>query len=99
MGFKFFNNNEEDLDGPMELVFNDPQNITHHFNVQTGDINTTVYLRDIRDRNLIPEDEWYDILRTQRNRLIEEIWRNGNIIHEIISQDENGYTLQTRIII
>lgn len=84
MGFKFFDNTPDEPDFGENYV---PE-----------PIDNTVYLRLERNRDTISDEEWYDILRQEREVLIERMWVQGRISHTIISQDENGLTLRTEII-
>jgi predicted RNA methylase len=56
------------------------------------------YFRTNMRREDIPEEQWYSILRQQRQRLAERMWEEGMVSHSIISQDENGFTLITEFL-
>jgi hypothetical protein len=101
MGFKFLNNNISDQPEYIteerfnELVGHQLTMTTH--NPLSIDNRPAVFLNLNRDRDSIPEQEWNHILERQRQSLIEYMWRQGYIMHTIISQDQYGFTLRTEI--
>jgi hypothetical protein len=58
----------------------------------------SVVLRLNRNRNTISELEWDSIIQQQRRQLIEYMWQQGMIMHTIIYEDENGFSLRTEIL-
>lgn len=79
------------------------RNTYQHYN-DVGANNTlshnnrpAVFLNLNRNRDTISDDEWNSIIQQQRSRLIEHMWQEGMILHTIVSQDENGFTLRTEI--
>lgn len=62
------------------------------------DNRPAVFLNLNRNRDTISDEEYTHLLREQRRLLIERMWESGNIMHTIISEDENGFTLRTEII-
>ena len=85
MGFKFFDNTPDEPDFGENYV---PE-----------PIDNTVYLRLERNRDTISDEEWNSILERQRRILMVQMWGQGQISHTIISQDENGLTLRTELIV
>lgn len=91
MGFKFLNKDNE-LNLPTEERFNELVN--HRL---TTDNRPAVFLRLERNIDTISEDEWNSIIKQQRHLLMNLMWENGMVSHNIISQDENGFSLRTEI--
>ena len=88
MGFKFLSNipDEPLTFGEMQLTYNVQEEFPQ---VQ--------YFRDPRNPNDVSDAEWNLILEHERKRLVEAMFINNNIVHTIVSQDENGFTLRTEI--
>ena len=112
MGFKFFKQNIPDepveirtvtlrdypvVTGrfPEEYINRIEQTITQ--SRLTTDNRPAVFLNLNRNRDTISDEEWLHLLRQQRVLLIERMWEEGMIRHEVISQDEYGFTLRTEI--
>jgi len=102
MGFKFLNT-EQIPEQPEHITQERFNELVGHqltmniHNTLTTDDRPAVFLNLNRNRNTINELEWNYILQRQRNSLIEYMWRQGYILHTIVSQDENGLTLRTEI--
>jgi len=62
------------------------------------DNRPAVFLNLNRNRDTISEQEWNSIIQRQRSQLIEHMWQQGMVIHTIISEDQNGFTLRTEIL-
>jgi hypothetical protein len=101
MGFKFFDNNiPDEPDHITEERFNElvGQQLTLNTqNILSTDNRPAVFLNLTTERDGIPQQEWEHILERQRQYLMEHMWRQGYIIHTVISQDEYGLTLRTEI--
>jgi hypothetical protein len=102
MGFKFLNKNiPEQPDYITQERFNEL--VGHQLVMTTNnplsiDNRPAVFLNLNRERDSIPQQEWEHIIARQRQSLIEHMWREGMIMHTIISQDQYGFTLRTEII-
>lgn len=57
----------------------------------------TRILRMNINRNDIGEEQFYQMLRQERTRFMEDLWRNQYVRQEIIYQDEFGFTLRTEL--
>lgn len=57
-----------------------------------------VFTSVLRNRDTISDEEYTHILRQQRRYLIESMWETGQVMHTIVSQDDNGFTLRTEIL-
>jgi predicted DNA-binding transcriptional regulator len=91
MEFKFLNT----IDTTLEDIQHNLNQVEQEY---PNDINScNIYFRDSRDRNSISEEEWNHILQLQRRRLIELLFTQGHVVHEIVYQDNIGYTMETRI--
>jgi hypothetical protein len=97
MGFKFLSKDTEqpdyiDQDRFAELVgYNLRNNIMPVITEVTGHFRSNVSRQNISD------EEWLHILKQQRYRLMDKLFEEGFISHEIISQDENGFSLRTEV--
>ena len=85
MGYKFFDTTPDEPDFGENYV---PE-----------PIDNTVYLRLERNRDTISDEEWNSIIQRQRTILMDYMWEHGMVSHTIISQDENGLTLRTELIV
>ena len=56
-----------------------------------------VFTSILRNRDAISDQEYTHLLRQQRVQLIESMWESGQVMHTIVSQDDNGFTLRTEI--
>jgi hypothetical protein len=63
-----------------------------------GELPPAVFTNILRPRDSISDELWMNITRGQRMRLIELMWHQGMIMHTIVSQDDNGFTLRTEIL-
>ena len=64
------------------------------------EIHTSIlYYRSEVNLDTLGEIEYDNLLRRERIKMIESFWMDGRISQEIISQDNNGFTLRTEIII
>ena len=99
--FKFFKNNiPEQPEYITQERFNEL--VGHQLTMNTHNplsINDrpAVFLNLNINRDSIPEQEWEHILQRQRRSLIEYMWQQGMIMHTIVSQDNNGFTLRTEV--
>ena len=102
MGFKFLNQNiPEQPEYITQERFNEL--VGHQLTMNVNNPLSThnrpaVFLNLNMDRDSIPEQEWNHIIERQRRSLIEYMWQQGMIMHTIISQDQNGFTLRTEIL-
>lgn len=102
MGFKFLNNNIPQQPDYItqerfnELVGHQLTMTTHH--PLSTDNRPAVFLNLNMNRDSIHEQEWEHILARQRQSLVEHMWREGMIMHTIISEDQYGFTLRTEIL-
>jgi len=62
-----------------------------------GTLPPAVFTTILRNRDAISDEEYTHLLREQRRLLIERMWETGQVMHTIVSQDENGFTLRTEI--
>jgi len=62
------------------------------------DNRPAVFLNLNRNRDTISEQEWNSIIQRQRSQLIEYMWQQGMVMHTIISEDNNGFSLRTEIL-
>lgn len=93
MGFKFFRRDQA------------PQTVErtyHRFEEQiaqqlTTDNRPAVFLRLERRRNDVSNREYEIVTMNERRKLIEHMYREGMIMHSIVSQDEDGFTIRTEI--
>jgi hypothetical protein len=61
------------------------------------DNRPAVFVSIFRNRDNISDEEYAHLLIQQRRNLMDLMWERGNIMHTIVSQDENGFTLRTEI--
>lgn len=93
MGFKFFNKQRQVTLTTRER-FND---LVEYENRLTTDNRPAVFHNFDRNRGEISDREFEILIMNERRKLIEYMFREGMIIHTIVSQDENGFTLRTEI--
>ncbi len=105
MGFKFFqkdNNHDDEFERMLQIQFPneglpDAQALVRRDDVE-GELPPAVFTNILRPRDSISDELWMNITRGQRMRLIELMWHQGMIMHTIVSQDDNGFTLRTEIL-
>lgn len=81
----------------LEIVRNTYQHYNEPNNTLSINNRPAVFLNLNRNRDTISDQEWNSIIERQRRQLIEHMWQEGMVLHTIISQDENGFTLRTEI--
>ena len=99
--FKFFEKNED----AFERIFDEAERLEAELAREreaaavplSVDNRPAVFLNLSRNRDTIPDEEWNSIITRQRHVLIDYMWTQGMVTTEIISQDENGFTLRTEI--
>ena len=62
------------------------------------DNRPAVFTRLNRNRDTISEQEWNSIVQREQIKLTEHMYHQGMIMHTIISEDQNGFTLRTEIL-
>lgn len=103
MGFKFLNK-EQVPDQPEHIIqdrFNELVGVQNHINmvsIPTVFDRPSVYININRNRNDISEEEMTHILRQQRRMLIERMWEQRMVTSEIVSLDENGFSIRTELV-
>jgi hypothetical protein len=99
--FKFFGKNED----AFERIFDEAERLEAELAREreatavplSVDNRPAVFLNLSRNRDTISDEEWNSIITRQRHVLIDYMWTQGMVTTEIISQDENGFTLRTEI--
>ena len=99
--FKFFEKNED----AFERIFDEAERLEAELAREreatavplSVDNRPAVFLNLSRNRDTISDEEWNSIITRQRHVLIDYMWTQGMVTTEIISQDENGFTLRTEI--
>ena len=84
MGFKFLQNKTEQEIYGENYVIEPTSDYCQHY-------------RSIRRRDEITSPEWEHILRSERQKLIETIWRHEGVSHTIIDQDNGGFIMRTEL--
>ena len=99
--FKFFGKNED----AFERIFDEAERLEAELAREreatavplSVDNRPAVFLNLSRNRDTISDEEWNSIITRQRHVLIDYMWTQGMVTTEIISQDENGFTIRTEI--
>jgi hypothetical protein len=106
MGFRFFQNNDRDMDAEFERMLQLnfpaadgelPQTETLGRYDPDGTASPAVFTSVLRNRNDISDEAFDDICKAQRVQLIERMFEYLFVTHTIVSQDENGFTIRTEL--
>jgi hypothetical protein len=98
MGFKFLEDNTPEQPAYIaQEMFMDLINYTPQTPLSVDD-RPAVFLQLNRNRNTIDDNEWNFMLEQQRRNLMEYLWEQGHIVHTIVSQDIDGFTLRTELL-
>ena len=97
MGFKFLSTKPEEPDYIDQDRFAELVGYNLRNNIMPVITEVTTHFRSNVRRQDISDEEWLHILKQQRYRLMDVLFEEGFISHEIISQDENGFSLRTEV--
>jgi len=91
--FKFLDNDSSE-EIPIEEIPQDLElNVTSERDVENNAIITRITI----DREITPRS--LEVIKiAARRQLLNLLWDNGQILHETISEDENGLTMRTELI-
>ena len=99
MNFKFLTNKKDKFNQLVDFQVNIPPvpRVPLDIPIDTDEPLYRTFRTNIL-RGEYTEEQFNNLLLEERNRFMRDMWNVGFIRHEIISQDENGFTLRTEFI-
>jgi hypothetical protein len=102
MGFKFLGNNSEEIpDEDYHQHFEEVEQLNEdERHISSSDIdydNNAIVTRYINTNNL-SERSWLIYMVAERSKLMRLLYNKGMVLHQTISEDENGKTIRTELI-
>jgi hypothetical protein len=101
INFKFFQDNIPDEPEHIEDYYPIPNTIEGHLNARyVYQHQNNLYTANRYFRSTVARDEWqledyWQLLRQERNRFIEDLWRSEYIKQDLIFDDITGFTVRT----
>jgi hypothetical protein len=97
MGFKFLSKDPDQPDYITQERFNELVEYNLQNDIRPVITEVVSHYRTTRPINEIGQYEVLHIQKQQRYQLMDKLFEEGFISHQIISQDENGFTIRTEV--